>query len=264
MIDIALADIVSVSNYRTEYPADHIAGLADSMREYGFKPEFAITVYPLGDGKYAINTGHCRTLAARAASLVAIPAIVIDGPDLLAQLGENENRRDPSDIDRANGYSRAISAGSTIEQVCKATGKTRDYIDRRLALLKLIPLAQELVHKHQLPIMYAVELATLESNFQQIALTYYNKMVAPNLEAFKAIVNDLYTKQSQCSMFDLALFNGKPIEQVMSELKIERIKSRAELESELLAAKREIEWIKNSAQTEIVKLRNELRKRVAA
>src|SRR5690349_16107520 len=90
---LPLDHVLAISNYRSDYPADYIQGLADSMIASGFKPEFAITVYPveLGNVKthtvetfYVINTGHCRTRAARLAKLSTIPAIVKDGSDPIA------------------------------------------------------------------------------------------------------------------------------------------------------------------------------------
>ena len=62
-------------------------------------------------------------------------------------------------------------------------------------------------------------------------------MKSPTLEEFTAVVNDLYTKQSQCSMFDLALFTGKPIEEVLAGINVERQKSRQELLDEIAALK---------------------------
>jgi hypothetical protein len=195
---------------------------------------------------YAINTGHCRTRAARLAGLTTIAAIVKVETDpiklKLDQLGENENRCQPNDIDVAKGFKQALDLGATIEQIGTATGKHKDFIERRLNLLKLVADAQDMVAKKQFPIMYANELIRLDSNFQRIALSHYRDMKSPNLDDFKRAVNELFTKQSQCSLFDMPIVSGKPIEQqIIEHLKIERPKSREELQAELDATKKSLQ-----------------------
>jgi ParB/RepB/Spo0J family partition protein len=241
---IPLAQIVEVNNYRETYPADHIQALADSMKADGFKVEYAITVYLLPNGQYAINTGHCRTRAARLAGLTAIPCVILaDSNPLtlkLAQLGENENRRDPDDISRARGFKAVLDAGGTIEQLSIATGKNKDYINRRLCLLALVPDIQELVSKGQLSIMYAVEIARLsDANFQRIALQAYNKLSHCDLDDLRKIVSDLYSKQAQANLFDnLPMWGAAYIEQTASEIVKEQKKSRQQLEIELAAERK--------------------------
>jgi ParB family chromosome partitioning protein len=132
--------VIEVENYRTEYPPEHITGIAESIAQSGYKREFAITVYPIEvysildrQQCYAINTGHCRARAARQAGLTVIPAIIKPNDPItlaLDQVGENGNRRDPNDIDTAKGYKRTLDTGATIEQLSKAVGKNRPYIEK--------------------------------------------------------------------------------------------------------------------------------------
>lgn len=244
---IALSQIVEIENYRSEYPTDHIAGLADSMRARGFDPAYPVKLIVVAADRltrqplYGLVAGHCRTRAARLAGLSTVVGIVLDTLDpaalMLDQLGENENRRDPNPLDQAVGYRRALGAGTTMESLCAAIGKRADVINRRLALLKLIPEAQALFAHGQMPIGCAEYMVDLDRNFQLIALKDYNESKM-NAADFKKRCLDLYTKQSQCTLMDLSLFNGKPIEQVMSALNIERQKSRADLERELEAERK--------------------------
>lgn len=250
---IPLDQIIEIDNYRKTYDQQAIDGYAASMKADGFKSEYAITVVAIQAMNrktraqmYAINTGHCRTRAARQAGLTHIAAIVKNETDpirlKLDQLGENENRCQPNDIDVARGFQAALDLGATIEQIGIATGKHKDFIERRLNLLKLVPDAQDMVAKKQFPIMYANELVRLDTNFQRIALSHYRDMKSPNLEDFRKDVDQLFTKQNQCSLFDMPIVSGKPIEQqIIDHLKIERPKSREELEAELDATKKSLE-----------------------
>src|SRR5258707_7183638 len=113
MTSIALDRIITMYNYRSIYPADHIAGLAENMRVKGFDPAYPVKLIVVSqdrktrDMHYGLVAGHCRTMAAQHAGLTHVEAIVLDTYDaaslMLDQLSENENRADPSDIDRATG-----------------------------------------------------------------------------------------------------------------------------------------------------------------
>lgn len=273
--NLPLDHVLEVSNYRETYPQDHIKGLADSMRQSGFKPEFAITVVAVELGNlrtkavetyWVVNTGHCRRRAAILAGLATIPAIVKSGDDLVAlrldQLSENENRLQVNELERAKGYAAALSAGASMEQLAKATGKHTDYITRRVRLLDLVTEAQELVRSGQLPIMYAMELWRLtDSNFQRLALSRYRDMRSPNLDDFRLIIDDLVTKMSQATLFDLPLYSGRPVAMVLAELKAERPPSREEqLEAEVKRLQAERAHILKCADREIKRLRAELAK----
>lgn len=232
------------SNYRQQYDQDLVATIADSILKHGFKVEYPIPVYADGDS-FIIIDGHtryhaCLEVARKVHSkMFGVWIVVKDKPDdrqfKLNQLAANELRSDPDDISKAIGYKQAIDAGATIDDLVLATGHKSPYIQDRLSLLKLVPECQDLVAKKHLGIKFAAQLVRLDSNFQRIALQAYTAMKSPTLEEFTAVVSELYTKQSQCSLFDLAIFNGQPIEQLISDLHIERQKSREQLLAEIEA-----------------------------
>jgi ParB/RepB/Spo0J family partition protein len=246
---ISLDRIIIVSNYRSVYSQEAIDGYAESMRVKGFLPEYAITVYALDCYSikshkqcYGVIAGHSRTLAARQAGLAEVWAIVkpyTSAAEIrLDQLAENLNRTNTNPVDDAHGFKDVLDNGGSISQLMVATGKSREFINTRLALLDLIPEAQELVKSGNLPLGHAAEMRRLDRNFQLIAMRYYNESDRPNGDEFRAMVNELFTKQSQCSLFDLSLFNGQPIEALLGELKIERQKTRKQLETELAAERK--------------------------
>jgi hypothetical protein len=104
-----------------------------------------------------------------------------------------------------------------------------------MALLTLIPDVQELVAKKQMGIDFANLLPGLDVNFQRLAVKQYRDMHGPTIDEFRQVVSQLLEKQNTLSLFDLALFSGKPDEVILADLKIERKKSRQELEAELEA-----------------------------
>lgn len=250
---VPLYRLIERQNYRQTYDPDLVHTIAVSVRDHGFKIEYPITVYAEQD-RLVIIDGHTRYHACVECARMShnmtfgVWAVVKARPDdktfKLAQLAANELRSDPDDISKAIGYKQAIDAGASIDDLVLAVGHKRPYIEDRLSLLALVPEAKDLVAKKHLGIKFAAQLTRLDSNFQRIALQAYTAMKSPTLEEFTAIVNGLYTKQTQCSLFDLALFNGQPIEQTIAELKIDRPKSRQELldEIEALRASKESEY----------------------
>lgn len=229
-------------NYRQQYDESTVQAIAESILKHGFKIEYPIPVYADGDS-YIIVDGHTRYHACLRVSQLrhskhfGVWIVLKDKPSdkdfKLNQLSANELRKDPDDMSRAIGYKQALDYGASIDEIAANVGHTKQFVEDRLALLHLVPQAQDMVAKGHFGIKSAMQLVRLDSNFQAIALRAYIAMKSPTLEEFTAVVNDLYTKQSQCSLFDLALFSGKPIEEIISDLKIERQKSRAELLAEI-------------------------------
>lgn len=247
---VSLSEVITRSNYRQNYDMDFVESTASDMAKNGFRHEFPLSVYRESD-KYTVIDGNTRHKSAMLGSaydikthlpIMLVWVAISDKPSdkdfTILQLRANDNRRSVDDISTAHAYQTAINSGATIDELARETTHTSEYIERRLALLSLLPEVQELVTKKQIGITFAYAMRNLDSNFQRLALSAYNHMKSPTFEEFSAVVDDFYTKQSQCSLFDLSLFNGQPIEQIMNELKIERKKSRTELEEELEAERK--------------------------
>jgi len=81
---------------------------------------------------------------------------------------------------------------------------------------------------YNLGITYGEAMHTLDTNFQRIALQAYNKREVKTIDEFRALCSQLLEKQNTCSLFDLALFNGKPIEQVVDMSKVVTAKLSAD------------------------------------
>lgn len=260
------------NNYRQSYDANFVAQMACAMSTTGYRMKDPMQVYVDGE-MYIVIDGNTRHEAALLGSTydltthqptmlvwVAVEDRPSDAAFKLMQLAANEQRRDPDDISKAIGYQQALDAGATLDDVMQSVGHTREYVENRLNLLNLVPDAQELVAKKQLGMKFANELIRLDPNFQRVALVKYRDMKAPTLDEFRDVVNQLYAKQSQCSLFDLALFNGKPVEAILADLKIARKKSVKELEAELAEERRKAEQLKARANETIQRINTELAK----
>src|ERR1700690_4312413 len=122
-------------NYRQTYDESFVATLRNDMIANGFKMSFPITVY-LEDGTYWIVDGNTRYTAASTIPEFKVWVVVTDKPSdaqfKLDQLSANEKRIDPDDISKAIGYTQALSAGATMDQIVSATGHDKAYVERRM------------------------------------------------------------------------------------------------------------------------------------
>lgn len=275
---VALHCLTQRSNYREEYDQDFVNKLASDMSTNGFKAEYPVVTYlESATGQYIVIDGNTRYTAARQASAYRIsdhnPTLMVwivvkpkptDKEFILGQLSANELRRDPDSLSQARGYQTAIDAGSTIQEIANETGHTADYIQRRLWLLDLVPEAQKLVANGNLGIKYGEAMHTLDTNFQRIALQAYNKREVKTIDEFSALCSQLLEKQNTCSLFDLALFNGKPIESVvdMSKVKTDKLSPDTvikALEAELARERQAKQELRDKATADYTKLLRQYR-----
>src|SRR5881409_56640 len=111
--------------------------LVDSIRELGILQ--ALLVRPVGDGAYAVVAGHRRLMAARIVGLTRLPCIVHDDADtaVAARVHENVVREDVKPAEEA-GYLGELyeRLGQDVDRVCATVKRSRDYVERRLLLLR--------------------------------------------------------------------------------------------------------------------------------
>lgn len=232
---VSLSQLRQRSNYRQSYDAELVNKVASDMSTNGFKIEFPIVTYAESEDsqEYIVIDGNTRYTAARQASAYGIKShmatlqvwIVVkpkptDAQFILSQLAANELRRDPDAVSQAKGYKQAVDSGASVAQIATETGHTDEYVNRRLFLLDLVDEAQKLVANGNLGITYGEAMHELDSNFQRIALQAYNKREVKTIDEYRKLCNELLEKQRTCSLFDLALFNGKPIEMVVDMAKV--------------------------------------------
>lgn len=244
---VSLSQLRQRSNYRQSYDTELVNKVASDMSEHGFKIEFPIVTYSENDStdstdEYIVIDGNTRYTAACQASAYGIVSrqaslmvwIVVkpkptDAQFILSQLAANELRRDPDAVSQAKGYKQAVDSGASVAQIATETGHTEEYVNRRLFLLDLVDEAQKLVANGNLGITYGEAMHELDTNFQRIALQAYNKREVKTIDEYRKLCNELLEKQRTCSLFDLALFNGKPIEMVVDMAKVRTAVDTAKL-----------------------------------
>lgn len=128
---------------RREFPAEELAGLADSLRTHGVLQPLVVTRRT--DGAYELIAGERRLRAAKLAGLATVPVIVRDTPPddrgkLELALIENVQRLDLNPVDRAMAYRELTDEfGLTQEEAAQRVGVSRSAVAHALRLLDLPP-----------------------------------------------------------------------------------------------------------------------------
>jgi ParB family chromosome partitioning protein len=124
-----------------------------------------VLVRPAGRNRFELVLGERRYRASQLAGLAKIPARVLtmtDAEVLTAQLVENEQRKDISPIEKADGYARLIDEhGLNVEQIADRIGKSRTVVRDLLKLRSLPDDARQAVAAGTLTLSVAVVVARI-------------------------------------------------------------------------------------------------------
>lgn len=219
----------SLGNDRTSWDTDALQAFADGTRATrDLVPP--IMVRPLPDGSYQLVAGERRTRSQRilfaeyealrflcqlaavdcepnpyASIRAEIKHDMSDETALAVMLAENEQRVDLDPVEQGRAYQRRLDAGWTIEQLVTVSGRTRPYIERRLAVTRLRPDLVHMVSKGQLPITYAelIASAELDTNRQLIAIRNLNKCTVKSVEVLRDICDQLRQQQAAEATADM-------------------------------------------------------------
>jgi ParB/RepB/Spo0J family partition protein len=162
----------STNNPRRAFPEASLEELAASVRRYGVLQP--ILVRRNGDG-FVLVAGARRLRAAKIAGCTTIPARVLALDEAMADeatIIENLHREDVHPLDEAASYERLIASGKTIDDLAATLGKSKAYVYQRVSLTKLVPKVQDLLARDILPLSYALKLATVPAERQEIGLRY--------------------------------------------------------------------------------------------
>jgi ParB/RepB/Spo0J family partition protein len=130
-----------------------------------------------------------------------------DEAESAVMLVENVSRVNLDPLAEARAYEKRIDAhGWTPEQVAIAAGTSTETVKKRLSLLLLFEDAQKLVSAGSLPLGHAEAIAQLDRNRQVIALRIFREGKGLSLGAFRQIVGQLMSEQSQDGLFNLEAF----------------------------------------------------------
>lgn len=125
---------------RTNFDADDLQELSDSIRERGVIQPLIVTSGP--NDNFELIAGERRLRASKLAGLTQVPVILldVDNEDSLLEIAliENVQRTDLNAIEEAEAYKKLIEKfGYTQEETAKRVGKQRSTITNMLRLLKL-------------------------------------------------------------------------------------------------------------------------------
>lgn len=168
LLEIALNQIKTKSNYRKSFNDKSLKELAQSIRENGvIEP---IIVQPNRDGFYLV-AGERRVRAAGIAGLVSIPAIVkeiSDGEFLKIQLVENIQREGVHFMDEARAIRQMRDDLSLdIGEIVKILGKSEAYVYYQLKVTQMSPSAQDACNKGEISKSVAWQISKLPNKEHQ-------------------------------------------------------------------------------------------------
>ena len=163
IVDIAAS---SIGNIRKNL--GNLEELAASIKAHGILQP--ITVRNV-EGFFQIVFGHRRIAAAKLAKLAEVPAIVVEATEdgvIELQLIENIQRADIHPLDEAIGFFRLREDyDRKVEDITKATGKSKAYIYAALKLVELSDFARDEFRKGKFDASIALYIARLKTDEAQ-------------------------------------------------------------------------------------------------
>ena len=125
---------------------EKLRDLAADIRKHGVLQN--LVVVP-DNGKYEIVAGHRRYIAAKIAGLVAVPCLICDNlgdAKYAAMMAENGFREDVTPAGEGMFFlDLAEKHGWSEEQICVHVGRSADYINERVKLVRDFPVVMEAV-----------------------------------------------------------------------------------------------------------------------
>jgi ParB/RepB/Spo0J family partition protein len=210
--------IVAGDNDREVFDPAELQELADSIKDRGL--DQPITVRPIEprrvDGRtvtYELIAGERRWRACALAGLAHVPSIIrvlSDEQAAQAMFHENVKRKDLDAIEEAKTYHKWMTKPTLrwdLDRCAVEAGKPKAHIQKRLALLSLLPEVQQLIRAKQLPLGHAECMVELNGWSQSQAVKVLgNAGRIPNIADFRQMCGELLAAQQQVAMFDLDLW----------------------------------------------------------
>jgi ParB family chromosome partitioning protein len=120
---------------RTEFDAQGLQELADSIAERGVRVPISIRSHPDQPGRWMVNAGARRVRASRMLGRVDIPAFVDETFDSYDQVIENEQREGLKPIELALFIQRELATGLSQAEIARRLGKSKTYVGYVCALI---------------------------------------------------------------------------------------------------------------------------------
>jgi ParB family chromosome partitioning protein len=185
---------------RTEFVAERLSELAESIRANGILQPIVVSPRPAGG--FTILAGERRFRAAKLAGLTRVPIVVRETPSdrerLELALVENIQREDLNPMDAASAYGRLREEFRlSQEQIAEKVGKERSTVANMLRILKLSSGVREMVRSGALSAGHAKALTSLPSADDQLRL------------AEEIVRRDLSVRQAEKRAAAMASSEGK-------------------------------------------------------
>lgn len=147
LFDIDLID--EDRNVRLKYnpglSKESIDELRESLRRDGMLSPISLRPNPARPGRYLINYGHRRFLAAKAEGWRQVPGVIRKKFDRFAQMAENMKREDLTALEYAEFIRDELAAGTSQSEIAVGLGKSKAWVTQHAKLLDLPPAVAEAV-----------------------------------------------------------------------------------------------------------------------
>jgi ParB family chromosome partitioning protein len=187
-VQFVAIDLIDANPFqpRKIFSEEGIKELSDSIREIGLIQP--ISVRTKEDGRYEL-AGERRLRACKLAEISEVPSLIVqmeDTKSAVVALVENLQREDLNFIEEAEGYQHLIQDhGFSQKDIAEQIGKNQSTVSNKLRILKLPPIAKDLLVQHKLTERHARALLKVEDDELKI-------------KALKQIVkNDLTVKKTE-------------------------------------------------------------------
>lgn len=158
-------DRIHPNPFQARQTFDAIGELAEAIRAQGFVSRLRLRPHPELPGHFQLVYGERRLRAAEAAGLAEVPCEISEHSDAeMVEIGLTENiqRRDLDPLEEARALQAIIETrGYTISALAERLGKSKGYVNNRLALLRAPEDVQQLVAQRPHTIIAARDLAAL-------------------------------------------------------------------------------------------------------
>ena len=236
-----------------------LSELAASIRVHGIIEPVIL------DGKNILFDGARRLRAAKMVGLKTVPYVIRERKtpaiDKAVSLVANVQRTDLTAFEEGEAYKGMLQAYGTIKQLAAAVGKSPQYIERRLSLLKLGDKALAALKAGKIELGHAVILATLDPKQQEEDLRdLFREMSWGNGKSVKKYANDVQERSEEAwipienAKFDASkpcgpecpTCHGKPKENNLQQTLLQEAGAEVSKKGVMLAGcfkRRQKEWL---------------------
>lgn len=144
---------------RKDKDREHIHNLGVSMAAEGQHEAIRVRRHPQKDGMLMIVVGECRylahvnnrELAAKGTIRATLVEYASDIDLYMAQVIENDMRKDLGVLEQLRSWGRAIDRGATLDKLAGALGKEKRALEKELSLLSLPEAVQDAIDRKDCP-----------------------------------------------------------------------------------------------------------------